>query len=188
MNAEKLSTKSVLRQAKWLNHKFRKIVHPPQEIVKKYIAANSRVLDMGCGPGYFTNEFAAMLNENGVVIASDIRQEMLDIVKSRILETPYGNRVEYLLVKDNKFELQKPVNLVFAFFVIHQVPDRIHFIDHAYKALDSKGLFYVSVPKIMVSKKEFEKIVKNIIDGGFVIVDRPKVFFGRAVVARKEGQ
>ena len=54
---------------------------------------NHVVLDLGCGPGYYSLPFAE--NINGTVIAMDIREKMLQITKSRA-EKKNLNNIRYL--------------------------------------------------------------------------------------------
>ena len=44
-------------------------MHKPEIILKPYIKEGMVVLDMGCGPGYFTTEIAKLVGKEGKVIA-----------------------------------------------------------------------------------------------------------------------
>ena len=52
-----------------LDNLFRKWTQNPQKILKPYIKAGMTVLDVGCGPGFFSVEIAKMLHDSGKVIA-----------------------------------------------------------------------------------------------------------------------
>ena len=69
-----------------LDNSFRKLVQNPQKILKPFINPNSNVLDLGCGPGFFSVEIAKMLKGSAKVIAADLQQGMLDKVKKKIEE------------------------------------------------------------------------------------------------------
>ena len=49
------------------------------------VAVGMTVLDVGCGPGRVSIPLARLVGEQGAIIAVDIQQEMLDIVKRKAL-------------------------------------------------------------------------------------------------------
>ena len=51
------------------------------------------VVDMGCGPGFFTVEMAKLLNGGGTVIAADLQEGMLEKVRQKIAGTALEQRV-----------------------------------------------------------------------------------------------
>ncbi len=44
-----------------LDNKFRRFLQNPQKILKPYLKEGMTVLDLGCGPGFFTIEIAKMI-------------------------------------------------------------------------------------------------------------------------------
>jgi len=66
-----------------LENSFRFRFQNPQKILEPYIKPGMTVLDLGCGPGFFTIEIARMLNCSGKVIAADIQNGMLDKVSQK---------------------------------------------------------------------------------------------------------
>jgi len=64
-----------------LESRFRKITQNPERILRKYIRPGMTVLDLGCGTGFFTFEIAQLLNGKGKVIAIDVQEGMLEIMK-----------------------------------------------------------------------------------------------------------
>ena len=52
--------------------------------MKSYVRPGMTVLDLGCGPGYFTLEIAKLLDNNGKVIAADVQKGVLDILKQKL--------------------------------------------------------------------------------------------------------
>ncbi|MBK7711908.1 MAG: methyltransferase domain-containing protein [Bacteroidales bacterium] len=61
-----------------LDNFLRRLMHKPAKILSPFIKEGMTVLDMGCGPGFFTAELARLVGEKGKVIAADLQQEMLD--------------------------------------------------------------------------------------------------------------
>ncbi len=52
-----------------LDNSIRRLVHKPGKILEAYIKKEMTVLDLGCGPGYFTIELANLGGDGGKVIA-----------------------------------------------------------------------------------------------------------------------
>ena len=49
------------------------------------------VADIGAGSGYFTRRLAGMVGDDGVVVATDIQPEMLEILDRRLEEEGIEN-------------------------------------------------------------------------------------------------
>jgi ubiquinone/menaquinone biosynthesis C-methylase UbiE len=60
-----------------LTHALRRLIHPPGRILGHHICPGDTVLDLGCGPGYFSLPLARMVGPGGTVIAVDVQEEML---------------------------------------------------------------------------------------------------------------
>jgi ubiquinone/menaquinone biosynthesis C-methylase UbiE len=70
-----------------LDNSIRRYLQNPQKILKPYITKGMTVLDVGCGPGFFSLEMARMVGKSGRVIATDMQEGMLQIVKEKIKGT-----------------------------------------------------------------------------------------------------
>ena len=57
-----------------------------------------KVLDIGCGPGFFTIEIAKLLNGSGQVIAADMQEGMLCKVQQKV----EGTGLELLIIEQPK--------------------------------------------------------------------------------------
>ena len=55
------------------------------------VAAGSRVVDYGCGPGYFTLIAAELVGAAGKVYAVDLEPRMVDLVRRRSAAAGFGN-------------------------------------------------------------------------------------------------
>ena len=60
-----------------LDSKIRSLIQNPRKILKPYIKEGMKVLDIGCGPGFFSVAIAEMVGKNGKVIAADMQEGML---------------------------------------------------------------------------------------------------------------
>ena len=142
------------------------------------------VLDLGCGPGFFTVDMARMVGETGRVIASDLQDGMLQKLKNKIRGTELEGRITLHRCEKNEIDLSESVDFVLAFYMVHEVPDKERFFREIASILKPDGRLLLVEPPFHVSRKAFEATVETAQKAGFLLVERPKVFFGKAVVMK----
>ena len=167
-----------------LDNFFRKLVQNPKKILKPYIQPSMTVLDIGCGPGFFTVEIAKMLNGSGVVIAADIQEGMLDKVREKISNTILEKKIILHKCEADRIGVSSSVDFVLAFYVVHEVPDHSGLFKELRQILRPGGKVLIAEPKHHVSAEEFENTINLMLKEGFKIVERPKVIFSRCVLAQ----
>jgi ubiquinone/menaquinone biosynthesis C-methylase UbiE len=175
-----------VERAKYLDRAIRKWIQSPNKILKSYIKEGMKVIDFGCGPGYFTLEIARLVGESGKVIAVDLQQGMLDIVRHKIEGTELEKRITLVKCESDSINVHENVDSVFAFYVIHEVPDKRNFFANVKNILKTGGILYIVEPKGHVSNPKFEEMIKWSEDLGFQVHSRPKIFFSRAVLLDKK--
>ena len=70
-------------RASHLDGWFRRLLFRPGQLVDRYVWPGDTVLDIGCGPGLFTRAIARKVGDNGLVIAVDVQDRMLEILKEK---------------------------------------------------------------------------------------------------------
>ena len=110
-----------------LDNKLRKWFQNPEKILNGFVKPNMKVLDIGCGPGFFTVEIAKMVGSSGLVYAADLQQGMLDKVEKKIIGTSLQNRIRTVKVNENSVPINDKVDFIFAFFMVHEVPNQLEF-------------------------------------------------------------
>ena len=169
-----------------LDNSIRGLMHNPQKILKPYIKAGMTVLDVGCGPGFFSIEIAKMLNGSGKIIAADIQEKMLDKVRKKIKGMNLEQTITLHKSNLEKIGVIEKVDFVLAFWMVHEVRNQENFFKELASILKPDGLIFIIEPKLHVTKSAFSKTVNKIKASGLTIVESPKVFFSRTVVLRKE--
>lgn len=165
-----------------LDNFLRKAVHNPRKILEPYISKNMTVLDLGCGPGYFTTELARLVGEGGRIIAADLQQGMLDRTNMKIRGTDLERRVKVHKCQDDKIGVSEKVDFILAFWMVHEVPDQQRMFGELKSILKPFGRIWIIEPKIHVKKKSFNKMIKHCELEGFKIIERPKVCLSRTVI------
>ena len=69
--------------AGWLATPLRRLVTDLRRVLRGIVRPGDTVVDLGCGPGFFTLPLAEMVGEAGRVVAVDLQSAMLDKVRTR---------------------------------------------------------------------------------------------------------
>jgi len=175
-----------VERAGGLDTPLRRLFQNPGKILKPFVSKGMTVLDFGCGPGFFSMEIAKILQRSGKVIAADLQEGMLEKVSEKIKGTALEQSIEIHKCENTKIGITEKVDLILAFWVIHEVPNPEMLFDEFKSILKSDGKLFLIEPKFHVSKKDFENTVVLVENHGFEIVARPSVNFSRAVVLIKK--
>ena len=165
-----------------LDNNFRRLLQNPRKILQPHIREGMTVLDVGCGPGFFSIEIAKLLKGTGKVIAADLQEGMLEKVRNKIRGTELEQRIEVHQCAEDKIGVTERVDFILLFYVIHEVPDQERLLKELKSVLKPDGKIFIIEPKFHVSKRAFEALVERIKGIGFDIIDSPKIFFSRTVL------
>jgi ubiquinone/menaquinone biosynthesis C-methylase UbiE len=144
------------------------------------------VLDLGCGPGVFTIEIANLVGDSGNVIAADVQDGMLAIVRQKIKGTGLEQRIALHKCHEESIGLTEKVDFVLAFYMVHEVPDQEKLFRELKSILKPTGQLFIIEPKFHVSKKDFDSMIGRITGLGMEITDRPAIFFSRSIVLKNK--
>jgi ubiquinone/menaquinone biosynthesis C-methylase UbiE len=169
-----------------LDNSIRRLIHKPRKILEGYIRKDMTVLDLGCGPGYFTIELAKLVGYGGKVIAADLQQEMLDKVRVKIKGSDLEQIVEIHKCEDDKIGITQNIDFILAFWMVHEVPDQGRLFRELKSFLKHGGNLYIIEPKFHVPLKSFESMIILAEHIGFKIIERPKVIFSRAILLKSD--
>ncbi|MDD1723513.1 MAG: class I SAM-dependent methyltransferase [Methanospirillum sp.] len=174
-----------------LDTRFRHFLYRPDRLAEMYVRPGDRVLDFGCGPGFFTREFAIRVGENGLVYSADLQDEMLKILTGKLAPLGLMERVRTHRCRPDSISLPADLNgtfdVAFAIFVVHEVPDPAKLFREIAALLKPGGTFFLTEPPYVISGSEFQNEIEQAVSAGFVPVKRLHYFVNRAVVLRKAG-
>ena len=177
------------KRAAHLDTRLRRFIYRPDRLAERYVKPGDRVLDFGCGPGFFTREFAKRVGENGHVFSVDLQEEMLRIVKEKIDSERLISRVTLHQCKPDSINLPADLNgtfdAAFTIFVVHEVPDPVKLFREIALLLKPGGTLFYTEPPIIVSGKEYRDNLALAEEAGLRLVERRGYFVNRAAVLKK---
>ncbi|MFZ2471339.1 MAG: methyltransferase domain-containing protein [Methanothrix sp.] len=163
-----------------LDNPIRRIIHNPQKILGGYIEPGQTVLDLGCGPGTFSLAMANMVGESGKVIAVDVQEEMLQIVREKAARQGRGSIIVTHKSGPDRIGLSEKVDFALAFYMVHEVPNAESFLKEVAYVLKPKGKLLIVEPKMHVSAAAFEKTIDIARQAGLKPISEPKIRFSRS--------
>ena len=118
----------------------RRATLPPEPTLRAAgVAPGQTVVDLGCGPGYFTLPAADLVGPGGTVYGVDTQPEMVEACRRRAAEAgAQGVRV----LRSDALHVPLPdaiADLVLIAWVLHEVPDRVAFLREARRLLKPGG-------------------------------------------------
>ncbi len=174
-----------------LDSRLRRFIYRPEQLAERYVKSGNRVLDFGCGPGFFTREFAKRVGDTGMVLAVDLQEEMLRILREKLGPEGLLHRIKTHRCDPDSLTLSPEndgkIDAAFTIFVVHEVPDAAKLFREISTLLVPGGLLFISEPPIIVSGKEFRDTLSLAQEAGLQLVEKRLFFVNRAAVLRKEG-
>jgi len=173
-----------------LDSRLRRFLYRPDRLAELYVKPGDRVLDFGCGPGFFTREFAKLVGETGLVIAVDMQEEMLRLLRGKLGPEGLLPRIRTHRCEPDSIGLSPEpggsIDAAFAIFVVHEVPDPKRLFREIAALLVPGGMLFISEPPFVVSGREFCDTISRARSAGLVPVETRLFFLNRAAVLRKE--
>ena len=176
-------------RASSLDGGLRRLLFQPDRLADRYVRVGDTVLDIGCGPGLFTRAIARKVGDTGKVIAVDVQEGMLEILKEKATKEGLIFRIRLHKAEPQSLGLAEPgsMNAALAFYVVHEVPDTARLLQEVFTLLVPGGTFLIIEPKFVVSAAEFEKTLALAESAGFRHVSSPSVFLSWAALLMKDG-
>jgi len=156
--------------------------HDPEKIFSPWIKKGDVVLDIGCGPGYFTIPLAKMVGENGKVIAVDIQDRMIEKLKRNLEKNNLRNRVNIIKARKDDILVNQKVDFVLSFWMVHEVGNPDLLFKQVMKTLKPGAYYAVVEPKFHVIQSRYNRIIKAAESCGLKQVSTLDVRFSRGTL------
>ncbi len=167
--------------------RFRSLVNPPVRLLGRFIQKGDTVLDLGCGPGYFSLPIARLVGAGGMVIAADVQEEMLEHLRRAAEEEGLLSRMRLHRTRSDSLDLEMPpiVSFTLAFHVLHETGDIERMLSEIFRITRPGGLLLIAEPCFPVGANEFDETASAAIRADFTGLESPPILFSRAALLRK---
>lgn len=159
---------------------FRRLFQNPAKIISPYIHDGMTVLEVGPGMGFFTLDIASKVGKSGKVIAVDVQPKMLAKLTQRAVQAKLSEQIETRLAQPTSLGLSDMVgkiDFVFAFAVVHELPDLNSFWREVSQLLKPGGRLLIAEPSKHVTIEEFNTELNIASKDGLFIVERKEDLF-----------
>ncbi|MFH1918359.1 MAG: class I SAM-dependent methyltransferase [Planctomycetota bacterium] len=170
----------------FIDNRLRRLLHKPERILAPYVRQGMTVIDIGCGMGFFAIAMAQSTGDDGCVIAVDVQQGMLDVLRKRAEKVDAAHRIRTHRCERNSLGIEGPVDFALAFWSAHEVPDLEGLLRQVHACLRPDGKFLVAEPRLHVSAKSFDQMIGAAEAVGMRLLEEPHVCLSRAAVLAKE--
>ncbi len=164
---------------------IRRLAHKPERVLRPFVRPGMLVVEPGCGMGFFTLDLARMVAPGGRVVAIDLQEKMLAGLRRRAARAGLEGAIDVRLAGPDRLgiaDLAGQVDLVLAFYVVHELEVPAAFFAEVAAALKPAGAVLVVEPPLHVSRAAFEGSLAVAAGAGLQVADRPRI--GRSRVAR----
>ena len=168
--------------AGWLATPLRVVINDPKRILRGLVHEGDTVVDLGCGPGFFSLPLARIAGETGRVIAVDVQEAMLSRLRRRAEKAGLASRIHAHLAEHDNIGVNEPADFILAFYMVHEVRDRDKLLRQVHHILKPGGRFLLVEPIVHVPKREYLRTVDATQAAGLVLVSKPHVRFSRAAL------
>jgi ubiquinone/menaquinone biosynthesis C-methylase UbiE len=143
-----------------LDNFIRNKIQDPHRILSDFIKPGDTVLDLGCGPGYFTIPMARMAGASGRVIAADIQEKMLVKVHTKAVRNGMTDRIIPVQCLPDSINVHEKVDFVLTFWMVHEVSDKKNFFIQIAAVMKKKSKYLLAEPKLHVTLRQYQEIVR----------------------------
>ena len=169
---------------------LRRLQCNPAILLAPYVREGMTVLEPGPGMGFFTLELAHRVGEAGRVIAVDVQPRMVQGLKRRAAKAGLLDRIDARLAPSDGLGLaglENSIDFVFAFAVVHEMPDAGSFFVEAARLLKVGGSLLLAEPAGHVGPAEFDAELAAAALAGLAIKGRPVIHRSAAALLERPG-
>jgi ubiquinone/menaquinone biosynthesis C-methylase UbiE len=152
----------------WLGYALllpvRRFLENPERILGPHVHPGARILEVGCGMGFFTLPLARLAGDAGSVVCLDVQPRMLAALERRARRAGLQQRIEARLCGPEALGLAKEagtIDLAVLIHVLHELPDARAALAEIRTALAPEGRVLLIEPPGHVSAVEFERQIET---------------------------
>lgn len=174
----------------FLLNPLRRLAQEPSGILRPFVRPGTLVVEPGCGMGFFTLDLVRMVGPQGRVVAIDLQEKMLAGLRRRAAHAGLEGRIDARLAQPDRLgiaDLAGQVDLVLAFYVVHEVREPAAFFAEIAAALKPDGALLVVEPPLHVSRAAFEASLVVAEQAGLRVEARPRIGPNKVALLAPDG-
>lgn len=170
----------------WLAYTFdnpiRKIFQEPCKMLAPYVKKGMRVMDVGCGMGFFSIGMAKLIGDKGRILAVDLQSKMLETTARRARRAGVDQRIELHQCTPDSLDIHVDLDFILAFYMVHEVNDQSDFFRQLQSCLRPSGRILIAEPRFHVSKAAFQKTIEIARSCGLQVCEQPSIRFSHTAL------
>jgi len=170
----------------FIDNRFRRLIHKPEQILTGHIQPGMTAMDFGCGMGFFAIPMARLVGSRGRVLAVDLQQKMLDVLRKRAAKAGVADRIDTRRCEAESVGVLQTMDFVLAFYSVHEVPNQQRLLSEIHGCLCSQGKLLVVEPIGHVTASAFQRTLSLAKEAGFELQDHPRIRLSHAALLGKE--
>jgi ubiquinone/menaquinone biosynthesis C-methylase UbiE len=176
-------------QAWMLDNPIRRLFQKPRRIVAEFVGPGYRVIDIGCGPGYFSLAMAGMVGPAGRVLAVDLQPEMLRRIERKMRRRGLDGIIKTHACQADTLAIPpatEPFDFALLYYMIHETPDPENLLRELYPFLKKGGKMLIVDPVFHVKEEQFGQVIQKAREIGYQVDGPSRQKGGWCAVLSKE--
>jgi len=172
----------------FLINPLRKLYQNPRRILAPYVHEGMKVVDYGCGMGFFSLPLAQLVGPEGKVFCVDLQKKMINKLLQRARRAHVEQIIQVCLVSPGQWPLNKlvaEIDFGLLFAVVHEIEDKEGLFLWCQRILRPKGRILFAEPCAHVTQKDFAYSLNLAQKTGFIIGEEPSIRNTHAVILEK---
>lgn len=165
-----------------LDNFLRRRLQDPGMILRGYVKPGMTVVDIGCGPGYFSVPMARMVGEGGKVICVDLQEKMLGKLSKRAEKHGMGRRIIKVRCEPDDLKVREKADFVLTFWMVHEVGDAAGLFRQVREIMKPGSYYLLSEPKMHVGARAYGDLLAIAASSGLRAVREENISMSRSMV------
>jgi ubiquinone/menaquinone biosynthesis C-methylase UbiE len=173
-----------------LDNVFRRVLltDPRRKVVESGVKEGDKVLELGCGPGFYTEALSNIVGPTGSVYAHDVQPEMIERVERKITERKLANTVT-ILSSSARIPIEDgAIDFIFAANVWEEIDKELltkGTVEEITRLCRSNGRIFMEDHKFGSGRPSIERAVTLMEENGFALEQRGETWVSVYTKLRK---
>ena len=149
---------------------IRRLFESPERLLRPLVTPGMRVVEPGCGMGYFTIPLARLVGPEGRVVAVDLQPKMVAGLLRRARRANVVERIDARTCESSDLaigDVAGTADLAVVIHMLHEVPDQQALLAQLFAALRPGGRLLILEPAGHVTPEALARSLETAVGVGF---------------------